>query len=172
VKFPSGRARFSFRGKSGKDHVVDLEDPALARLLRRCQQLPGQRLFQYLDADGTPRPIDSGDVNDYLREACGADFTAKDFRTWGGTLAAIKAFVRAPLPRGASERTIAAIQNAAVREVAEQLGNTPAVCRASYIHPAVFKGWRNGTLARAVPEASLNQSRKLERLALGILEAR
>jgi DNA topoisomerase-1 len=172
VKFPSGRARFSFRGKSGKDHVVDLEDPALARLLRRCQQLPGQRLFQYLDADGTPRPIDSGDVNDYLREACGADFTAKDFRTWGGTLAAIKALVRAPLPRGASERTIAAIQNAAIREVAEQLGNTPAVCRASYIHPAVFKGWRNRTLARAIPDAALGHSRKLERLALDFLAAR
>jgi DNA topoisomerase-1 len=172
VKFPSGRARFSFRGKSGKDHVVDLEDPALARLLRRCQQLPGQRLFQYLDADGTPRPIDSGDVNDYLREACGADFTAKDFRTWGGTLAAIKALVRAPLPRGASERTIAAIQNAAIREVAEQLGNTPAVCRASYIHPAVFKGWRNRTLARAIPDAALGHSRKLERMALDFLAAR
>jgi DNA topoisomerase IB len=169
VRFPRGSAIFTFRGKSGKDHVVELEDEGLARLLRRCQQLPGQALFQYLDDDGNPHGVDSGDVNDYLRAACGEDFTAKDFRTWGGTLEAIRAFVRAPLPRGASERTVAAVQNAAIREVATQLGNTPAVCRASYIHPAVFAGWRNGALARAVPEADLDHPRKLETLALAYL---
>jgi len=169
VRFPRGAAIFEFRGKSGKDHVVAFEDEGLAKLLRRCQQLPGQRLFQYLDEAGTPHPIGSGDVNDYLREACGEDFTAKDFRTWGGTLAAIKSFVRNPPPEGASERTLAALQNAAVAEVAQQLGNTPAVCRASYIHPTVFAGWRDGRLARAIAESDLNHPRKLERLALDFL---
>jgi DNA topoisomerase IB len=169
VRFPRGSAIFSFRGKSGKDHVVELEDERLAKLLRRCQQLPGQNLFQYLDDEGRPHPVASDDVNDYLRAACGEDFTAKDFRTWGGTLEAISAFVRAPMPDGASERTIAAVQNAAVREVATQLGNTPAVCRSSYIHPAVFAGWRDGTLAKAVPEADLQHPRKFEALALAFL---
>jgi DNA topoisomerase IB len=172
VRFPRGAAIFEFRGKSGKDHVVECDDEKLARLLRRCQQLPGQKLFQYLDDGDVPRPIGSGDVNDYLREACGEDFTAKDFRTWGGTLAAIKAFVRNPPPEGASERTLVMLQNAAVKEVAQQLGNTPAVCRASYIHPRVFEGWRDGSLANAIPEADLPHPRKLERLALAFLGAR
>ena len=169
VRFPRGAAIFEFRGKSGKDHVVEFDHEKLARLLRRCQQLPGQKLFQYLDEAGTPRPIGSGDVNDYLREACGEDFTAKDFRTWGGTLAAIKALVRNPPPADASERTLAMLQNAAVKEVAEQLGNTPAVCRASYIHPDVFAAWRDGRLAQAISEADLPHPRKLERLALELL---
>jgi DNA topoisomerase I len=172
VRFPRGAAIFEFRGKSGKDHVVECGDERLAKLLRRCQQLPGQKLFQYLDEDGTPRPLGSGDVNDYLRAACGEDFTAKDFRTWGGTLAAIKAFVRNPPPPGASERTLAMLQNAAVKEVAQQLGNTPAVCRASYIHPKVFAGWRDGSLARAIAESDLGHPRKLERLALDFLGSR
>jgi len=172
VRFPRGAAIFEFRGKSGKDHLVECEDERLAKLVRRCQQLPGQKLFQYLDESGTPRPIGSGDVNDYLREACGEDFTAKDFRTWGGTLAAIRAFVRNPPPEGASERTLAMLQNAAVKEVSRQLGNTPAVCRASYIHPAVFAGWRDGSLAAAIPESDLNYPRKLERLALAFLAER
>jgi DNA topoisomerase IB len=169
VRFPRGAAIFEFRGKSGKDHVVEFEDERLAKMLRRCQQLPGQKLFQYLDEAGTPRPIGSGDVNEYLREACGEDFTAKDFRTWGGTLAAIKAFVRNPPPAGASERMLAALQNAAVKDVARQLGNTPAVCRASYIHPKVFAGWRDGSLARVIAESDLNYPRKLERLVLAFL---
>ena len=172
VRFPRGAAIFEFRGKSGKDHVVECQDEELARLLRRCQQLPGQKLFQYLDEVGTPHPIGSGDVNDYLRAACGEDFSAKDFRTWGGTLAAIKAFVRSPPPEGASERTLAMLQNAAVKEVAQQLGNTPGVCRASYIHPAVFEGWRDGRLAQAIAEADLNYPRKLERQTLAFLSPR
>ena len=169
VRFPRGRAIFTFRGKSGKDHVVELEDEGLAKLIRRCQQLPGQALFQYLDDDGATHPIDSGDVNDYLRDATGEDFTAKDFRTWGGTLAAIKAFVRNPPPADASDRTLAMLQNAAVKEVAAQLGNTPAVCRASYIHPAVFAGWRDGSLADAVDASDLRGPRKLEAAVIRFL---
>ena len=172
VRFPRGSAVFEFRGKSGKDHVLECGDEQLAKLLRRCQQLPGQKLFQYLDEGGTPRPIGSGDVNDYLRTACGEDFTAKDFRTWGATLAAIRAFVRNPPPPDASERSLAMLQNAAVKEVAQQLGNTPAVCRASYIHPRVFEGWRDGSLAEAIQESDLPHPRKLERLALHFLAQR
>ncbi len=169
VRFPRGSAIFTFRGKSGKDHVVELEDEGLAKLIRRCQQLPGQALFQYLDDAGAPHPIDSGDVNDYLREATGEDFTAKDFRTWGGTLAAVEAFVRNPPPEDASDRMLAMLQNAAVKEVAAQLGNTPAVCRASYIHPAVFVGWRDGSLADAVNASDLRGPRKLEAAVLRFL---
>jgi DNA topoisomerase-1 len=172
VQFPRGdRAIFRFRGKSGQEHTVELEDARLAPLLRRCQQLPGQALFQYVDEAGSPQPVDSGAVNDYLREAMGEAFTAKDFRTWGGTLEAIAAFVRTPRPRKRTKTALARAQNAAVKQVAAELGNTPAVCRNSYIHPAVFAGWRNGRLQRAVPKADLGYPRKLEKLALRFLAA-
>ena len=169
VQFPGDGAIFRFRGKSGKDHSVSLEDAKLARLLRHCQQLPGQDLFQYMDESGAPHPVDSGAVNDYLRSAMGEDVTAKDFRTWGGTIAAIDAFVRTPLPESGSERAKLAAQAQAVKLVAAELGNTPAVCRSSYIHPAVFAGWRDGSLARMVPEADLVYPRKRERAALAFL---
>ncbi len=155
VAFVSGgRARFQFRGKGGQQHDIVLDDARLVRLLRRCQQLPGQALFQYKDDDGNVVPVDSGEVNDYLRRATGADFTAKDFRTWGGTLAAFQRFARTTLPykadgQLASERALAGLQNAVIKEVARALGNTPAVCRKSYIDPSVFAGWRDGSLHHA-----------------------
>ena len=153
-----GRARFRFRGKGGQEHDIVLDDTRLVRLVRHCQQLPGQALFQYRDDDGNVVPVDSGAVNDYLRQATGADFTAKDFRTWGGTLAAFQAFARTTLPYKAdgaapSERALASLQNAVVKEVAHALGNTPTVCRKSYIAPAVFSGWRDGSLQQAVQGA-------------------
>jgi DNA topoisomerase I len=165
-----GRAIFSFRGKSGQDHTVALEDARLSRLIRRCQQLPGQALFQYLDDEGATHPIGSGDVNDYLRTVTGKDITAKEFRTWGGTLAAIVAFVNTPLPRKGGEKAIASAQAEAVKHVADQLGNTPAVCRSSYIHPAVVAAWRDGTLGRRIPKRELAHPRKLETLALAFLK--
>jgi DNA topoisomerase-1 len=152
VAFVSGgRARFRFRGKGGQEHDIVLDDARLVRLLRRCQQLPGQALFQYKDDDGNVVPVDSGEVNDYLRRATGADFTAKDFRTWGGTLAAFQRFARTTLPykadgQLASDRALAGLQNAVIKEVARALGNTPAVCRKSYIDPSVFTGWRDGSV--------------------------
>lgn len=155
VAFVSGgRARFRFRGKGGQDHDIVLDDARLVKLVRHCQQLPGQALFQYRDDDGNVVPVDSGEVNDYLRQATGADFTAKDFRTWGGTLAAFQRFARSTLPYKAdgsapSERALAGLQNAVVKEVAHALGNTPAVCRKSYIDPSVFAGWRDGSVQRA-----------------------
>ena len=155
VAFVSGgRARFRFRGKGGQEHDIVLDDVRLVKLVRHCQQLPGQALFQYRDDDGNVIPVDSGEVNDYLRQATGADFTAKDFRTWGGTLAAFQRFARTTLPYRAdgtlaSERALAGLQNAVIKEVAHALGNTPAVCRKSYIDPSVFIGWREGRVQRA-----------------------
>ena len=154
-----GRARFQFRGKGGQQHDVVLDDSRLARLIRRCQQLPGQALFQYRDDDDAVQPVDSGLVNDYLREVMGEAFTAKDFRTWGGTLAAFQRFAATPLPVAEdadappSERALEALENDVVKEVAHALGNTPAVCRRAYVAPAVFDGWRDGRLQRATTTA-------------------
>jgi DNA topoisomerase-1 len=172
VQFPGRRAIFRFRGKSGREHTVELDDARLARLVRGCQQLPGQALFQYLDESDVPHPIGSGDVNDYLRRAMGRDVTAKDFRTWSGTLEAIAAFVRTPVPATGGERALAAAQAQVVKQVAAALGNTPAVCRSSYIHPAVPAGWRDGSLQRMVPAAVLSSRRKREQLALKFLKSR
>jgi DNA topoisomerase IB len=167
-----GRARFRFRGKGGQEHDVVLDDARLVQLLRRCQQLPGQALFQYRDDEGNVVPVDSGEVNAYLREATGEDFTAKDFRTWGGTLAAFQRFACTSLPYSAdggppSERALAALQNAVIKEVAQALGNTPAVCRKAYIDPAVINGWREGRLLRA--GASVRGERQWEAAALRFL---
>jgi len=159
-----GRARFQFRGKGGLQHDVVLDDSRLTRLIRRCQQLPGQALFQYRDDDDAVQPVDSGQVNDYLREVMGEAFTAKDFRTWGGTLAAFQRFAATPLPVAEdadappSERALAALQKDVVKEVAHALGNTPAVCRRAYVAPAVFDGWRDGRLQRPPPPRAANGS--------------
>ena len=168
-----GRARFRFRGKGGQEHEVVLDDARLVRLVRHCQQLPGQALFQYRDDDGNVVPVDSGDVNDYLREATGADFTAKDFRTWGATLAAFQRLARTPLPcradgTPAGEQALVALQNTVVHDVAPALGHTPAVCRKSYIDPVVFAGWRDGRLLRAAADA--RGERQWERAALRFLK--
>jgi DNA topoisomerase-1 len=166
-----GRARFRFRGKGGIDHDVVLDDARLARLLQHCQQLPGQQLFQYRDDDGQLQPVDSGTVNDYLREAMGEAFTAKDFRTWGGTLAAIRLLAGMPWNEdGASQRTLAAMRKSVETEVARQLGNTPAVCRKSYIDPRAYAAWESGWLGRA--SNGVRGPRQWEALALKLLRRR
>ena len=167
-----GRARFRFRGKGGLDHEVELDDRRLVKLLRGCRQLPGQSLFQYRDDDGVLVPVDSGKVNDYLRDATGDAFSAKDFRTWGATLAAFQRLARTTLPyradgRPAGERALAGLERAVVKEVAAALGNTPAVCRKAYIDPAVFAGWREGSLQRAA--ANARGERQWESAALRFL---
>jgi DNA topoisomerase IB len=170
-----GRARFRFRGKSGQRQEVVLDDARLARLLRRCQQLPGQALFQYVDDEGDAQPVDSGLVNDYLRGAMGAEFTAKDFRTWGATLLAFRRFAATPLPdpwregEPRSERSLAIVEKRVVEDVAAMLGNTPTVCRNSYIDPAVFAGWRDGRLQKAA--AGATGERQWEQAALKFLRA-
>jgi DNA topoisomerase IB len=172
VRAERGRLRFSFRGKSGQMRELELTNKRMARILRRVQQLPGQRLFQYLDEAGTRQPIDSGMVNDYLREASGGDFTAKDFRTWGGTVQAVGVMVNTPLPETGGERARRSAIADGVKQVAAILGNTPAVCRASYIHPDVFEGWLDGSLQRAVPANAAAHPRQLEQAALRWLKKR
>jgi DNA topoisomerase IB len=173
VKFlRDGRASFCFRGKSGKQQQVVLDDRHLTRVIKRCQQLPGQQLFQYVDDDGKHQPIDSGMVNDYLRDAMGTNgdegFTAKDFRTWGGTVRAIAYLSCQQAEESMSERAFKSCVVATARNVAEALGNTPAVCRKSYINPVVFMAWRAGALTGYVPTGPVTP-RKLEKLALALL---
>jgi DNA topoisomerase-1 len=149
ARFPArGKALLQFRGKGGAEHDVLVDDARLAQLVRRCQELPGQALFQYIDEQGTRRAIDSGQVNDYLRERMGGEFTAKDFRTWHATLHALTLLEKVPVPDPRSERALRRCINAVVKDVAAGLRNTPAVCRKSYINPALFIAWQNGRLRR------------------------
>lgn len=134
VDFGAEKIRFHFRGKSGKEHIIECRSPRAARLLRQCQELPGQTLFQYLDDCGGSCEMTSGDVNAYLRAVSGEDFTAKHFRTWAATREALRLLREVPDP------TPAAIPGV-VKQIAKQLGNTPAVCRSSYIHPALLEPW-------------------------------
>jgi DNA topoisomerase-1 len=151
---------FTFRGKSGIQHEIDLADTKLAEVVKRCQDLPGQELFQYEDDDGQVRDITSSDVNAYLREITGEDFTAKDFRTWAGTVLAAKALreLKSETVREVKRNMVQAIET-----VAERLGNTKAVCRKCYIHPAVLQSYIDGDLAerlRARARAELKIARK------------
>ena len=155
AKVEGGSVRFRFRGKSGQAHEVGLRDRRLAGLVRRCQELPGQELFQYVDDDGEVRDIGSDDVNGYIRDAAGAEFSAKDFRTWAGTVLAYRA-LRALQPadgeRGAKRNVVEAI-----RQTADQLGNTPAVARGSYVHPAVLEAYLEGSIPGALVQAAEEQ---------------
>ncbi|HZF99195.1 MAG TPA: DNA topoisomerase IB [Pseudoxanthomonas sp.] len=162
-----GRARLHFNGKGGLPHDIEIDDTRLVKLIREVQQLPGQSLFQYRDDDGSIQPVDSGEVNSYLRAAMGEAFTAKDFRTWGGTLAAFQRLATLPVPEGASERALVQMQNAVIAEVADALGNTASVCRKAYIDPSVFAGWRDGSLASAA--AGVRGERQWERACLKFL---
>jgi len=135
---------FRFRGKSGKQHTVGVEDRRLARIVRQCQDLPGYELFEYLDESGETHKVDSADVNDYLREISGQDFTAKDFRTWAGTVLAslaLREFEEFTSETQAKKNVVEAI-----KAVAQRLGNTPAVCRKCYVHPAVLECYLAGKL--------------------------
>ena len=160
---------FQFRGKSGKTHSIDVHDKKIAKIIRQCQDLPGHDLFEYLDGDGIAHGINSGQVNEYLHEIAGAEFTAKDFRTWAGTLSAAQVLSK-------SEATTQSKIAAAVKEVAEQLGNTPAVCRNSYIHPIVLSSAEKHTLRQLLyatknrrgPRSGLRQD---EVALLGLLKA-
>src|SRR5580700_3104295 len=165
-----GRAVLNFRGKGGIQHEVHISDKRIAQIVRRCQEMPGQHLFQYVSDDGQRCPIDSGQVNDYLRDAMGDDFTAKDFRTWGATLHAITLLARTPLPERPSERALKSEIAEVVKQVAAKLRNTPAVCRKSYINPAVFEAWRSGLIHRVFNGSlSLAAPRKAETLVLAFL---
>jgi DNA topoisomerase-1 len=142
VDVRGGRITFKFRGKSGKQHTVDVEDKRLARIVRRCQELPGQELFAYVDDSGKPQDLRSDDVNAYLREISGADFTAKDFRTWSGTVLAALALEELDAGHSQAARKKNVVR--AIEAVAKRLGNTPAVCRKCYVHPAVVDAYLEG----------------------------
>ncbi len=155
-----GLVRFEFKGKSGKRHEIELHDPRIARIVRRVQDLPGQELFQYVDPEGQTQDVKSDDVNAYLREVAGEEFSAKDFRTWAGTVLAalaLQEFERFSTKTEAKKNLVAAIER-----VAERLGNTPAVCRKCYIHPIVLDSYLDGEtvgVLRRRAEAEIGQGR-------------
>jgi len=165
-----GRAALNFRGKGGVQHEVLIDDKRIARIVRHCQELPGQHLFQYVTDSGERCPIDSGQVNDYLREAMGEEFTAKDFRTWAATLQAVTLLARTALPEKPSEQAFKSEIVKVVKQVAAELRNTPAVCRKSYINPAVFDAWRTGIIHKTFNgNLTLAAPRKADALVLDFL---
>jgi DNA topoisomerase I len=164
------RVTFRFRGKSGREHLIDLTDPRLAAVVRRCRDLPGQELFAYFDDAGEIQRIGSADVNEYLREISGSDFTAKDFRTWAGTLLALQALKRNPEFSSLAEGKRNVV--AAIESVARTLGNTKAVCRKSYIHPALLDAYLAGSLQTSAGGRQRSSRRSDEANLLHILKGR
>jgi DNA topoisomerase-1 len=136
--------KFEFVGKLGKRHAVEIEDPRLARIVRQCQELPGHELFQYIDDEGADRDVSSEDVNEHLHRIAGDEFTAKDFRTWNGTVLAA-CFLR-ELGPVSSEREGRRLVKEAIEHVANQLGNTAAIARKCYVHPDVIEAYLDGSL--------------------------
>jgi DNA topoisomerase-1 len=177
VRVDGSRVRFEFRGKAGKLHAVSVQDRRLARIVRQCQELPGHELFQYVDDDGERRSVSSEDVNAYLRDISGEDITAKDFRTWVGTVLAA-CFLR-ELGAPASEREGRRQVTEAIARVAGQLGNTPGIARTCYVHPDVIEAHLDGSLVqlRMRPASSdssppIARLRDEERAVLRLLERR
>src|SRR5438552_4678075 len=151
VTVKGDRLRFRFRGKSGRAHEVDMTDRRIAKIVSKCQDLPGQDLFQYVNGDGEVRDVTSQDVNDYLREVTNENFTAKDFRTWAGTvLAAIALNAQGGFE---TKKQAKANLKTAIYAVAQLLGNTPAICRKCYVHPAVIESYLNGKRIAGISEA-------------------
>jgi len=162
VDVQDSKIHFHFRGKSGVEHTVDVKDRRLAAVVRRSQDLPGQELFQYIDEDGERQTIDSGDVNEYLREITGEDFTAKDFRTWTGTVLAAQAlqeFGEFDSEAHAKRNVVAAIES-----VASRLGNTRAISRKSYVHPAIIEGYMDGSMLQTLKERAEEELEDLKDL--------
>jgi DNA topoisomerase-1 len=164
VKLRGPTIRFDFRGKHGIEHEIDLEDRMLARIVHACRDLPGQELFQYLDEAGAVRDVGSGDVNDYLRSITGEDFTAKDFRTWAGTALAAQALQEFQDfdSAAAAKRNI----TKAIERVAERLGNTQAICRKSYVHPAIIEAYMDRSLIKTLKRRTETELRgRMHRLS-------
>jgi len=175
ARFDGSTLRLRYRGKAGKWHDAYIDDRRIVHIVRKCQDVPGQELFQYIDAEGNGVPVGSSDVNDYLREVTAEDFTAKDFRTWAGTVIAARELMgHAPRSSGSmrQHRVVAAID-----AVAQDLGNTRAVCRASYVHPEVIDGYLDGSLHRYAERRPLQHNgshglRADERFVLSFLKNR
>lgn len=159
VQIARGRIEFTFRGKSGKRHEISVRDKRLAKIVRRCQDMPGQELFEYEEPDGTVRDVSSEDVNAYLRDIAGDNYTAKDFRTWAGTVLAaiaLKEFEAVASDALAKKNIVTAVE-----AVAQMLGNTPAVCRKCYIHPEILNSYLAGQTIATIKQrlsAKINHS--------------
>jgi DNA topoisomerase I len=148
VDIDGSTVTFNFQGKSGIKHTIDITDRRIAKIVQRCQDIPGYELFQYVDKDGTQHSIDSADVNDYLREISGQDFTAKDFRTWAGTVLACELLYEFEAFESETQAKRNVVQ--AIKSVAARLGNTPSVCRKCYVHPAVLDSYMSGAMLEKV----------------------
>ncbi len=167
VKIEAGQLRFQFRGKSGIEHDVTVDNPRIKRIVRRCAELPGHDLFQYLDEDGMRRTVGSADINDYLRRASDADFTAKDYRTWAGSVYALAALRRLMCSSATEARSHIV---ATVKDVAALLRNTPAVCRRCYIHPAVIRAFEADEL-QGLPPGQARRGLRVDEVAFAALLA-
>ena len=162
AKVAGSTIHFHFKGKSGVEHAIDLHDERLARIVRRCQELPGEDLFGYIDESGNPRDVKSDDVNEYLQEITGASFTAKDFRTWAGTVLAARALQEFEQVDSQAKRKKNVVH--AIEAVARRLGNTKAVCRKCYIHPQIIDSYLDGTLVNALREKAERMLKPLHHL--------
>lgn len=176
VEVLGGTLKFKFRGKSGQHHDIKVEDRRLAKIVRNCKDIPGSSLFEYVDSEGEPQQLESGDVNEYLREVSGGDYTAKDFRTWGGTcLAANYLLCRLNSDDENEEQKATAKQVKeslvdVVKDVACKLGNKPATCKKYYIHPAVIESFSAGALRAASEQfRGGNGAYQYERLVLSLI---
>lgn len=176
VKINGSKVKFIFRGKSGVEHDLELDDRRLAKIVRQCRDLPGQELFQYRDEHGRVVDIGSADVNAYLKEITGEDFTSKDFRTWAGTVLAaelLQDFDTVDSQARAKKNIVRAIE-----QVARQLGNTKAVCRKCYIHPAVLDAYLDGSMVKTVAQRAARMAKSMgkmtatEAAVLGLLQRR
>ena len=157
AKVKGANVRFEFRGKSGIVHAVGVQDARLARIVKACRDLPGYELFQYVDDEGRRCSIGSADVNEYVGDACGEAFTAKDFRTWAGTVLVARALADAPQPASAAASRRVIVR--AIESAANRLGNTVAVCRKSYVHPAVLEAFLEGDVIGPATRRAANSRR-------------
>jgi DNA topoisomerase-1 len=171
AKVEGSKVRFSFRGKSGVRHALDLRDRRLAKIIRQCQDLPGQQLFEYLDDDGTNHAIDSADVNDYIREISSEEFSAKDFRTWVGTVTCAMLLASDAADDTQADRKQRVVS--VIKDVAKRLGNTPAICRKCYVHPAIVDAYlEQGALAPVRAPRSREGLADEEAFVLALLQER
>lgn len=148
VEVTGAKVEFHFRGKHGKEHMIDVKDRQLAKIVKRCRELPGHELFQYVDDDNELHTIASDDVNAYLQDITGEDFTAKDFRTWAGTITAVCALQDLGEYESQTQAKKHVVQ--AIEAAAQHLGNTPAICKKCYVHPEVIDAYLNGSLLKAL----------------------
>jgi DNA topoisomerase I len=177
VKVEGTQLRFQFKGKSGKTWKLQIRDRRVAKIVKGCQDLPGQELFAYVDEDGQPRDVTSADVNAYLREITGTDITAKDFRTWAGTVMAALALQE--FEQFDTKATQKKNLKAAIERVAARLGNTPTICRKCYVHPEILNAYVEGALLLEIKQQvegklrdELAALKPEEAAVLGLLEAR